>query len=302
MLDRVKLSLWCPGCLPGYQLPFYSASLNGLFAEYDLLVEILDPPPPPGTRNADRVADGEADFSLTAVSYFLMAQGKRPSPFGARFIGVVHHKTPFGVVVMAGSDIETIDHLAGRVLGRSTFNDWAVRECTLAMADKGVGPPECVGVDHFDFSGSLLRGEIDMRACFTDTLAVLASTLGAPLRRVELGLDIYGSGLIASDRVSDDVAWRMAQATSAALELQRSDPGGLIAEFCKRFPRRDPEVVRHSWDLLVPYAFPAGGAGSMSADRWTASLAWYRRAHGLAPRPLEEVVRPDLLEALAAAE
>lgn len=47
-----------------------------MFAEHDLAVEFLDPPP--GGRAATlRVASGGADFCLTGVTYYLFAIGRR---------------------------------------------------------------------------------------------------------------------------------------------------------------------------------------------------------------------------------
>jgi ABC-type nitrate/sulfonate/bicarbonate transport system substrate-binding protein len=295
MADRVRLSLFCPSCLPGYHLPFFTAVTRGVFADHDLVVDILDPPPPPGTANTHRVAGGGADFGLTGVTYFLLALKEAGDRLPARFVSVIHQRSPLGAIVAEDSDIETAADLSGRRMGRGRYTGWLADECGQALADRGLESPVFVDLLQGDAPYALGRGDVDACATMVDTIAGIAAKSGLEVRAVALGPDVYASGLIAGDGVPTDVVERMRQALFAAFALQEADPASAVAEFCERFPDVLPSVATAGWAHLQSYAAAgAGGVGAMDAVRWAATVDWVSRAHGLPPVAPERVHRPEL--------
>jgi len=292
--DRVRLSLFCPSCLPGYHLPFFTGVASGVFAEHGLVVDILDPPPPPGSTNAHRVATGGAEFGLTGVTYFLFARKEAGGRLPARFVAVIHQRSPLGAIVAEDSDIGVPEDLPGRRMGRGELTGWLADECGQALADRGLGPPAYVELPHGDAPYALGRGEVDVCATMVDTLNGIAVKGGLPVRGIGLGPDIYSSGLIAADSVPDDVVGRMRAAVAAAFAAQQADPESAVAEFCERFPDVQPRLARAGWDLLQPYAACEAGIGAMDRGRWHDTIEWIGRAHGLRPVDADEVYRPDL--------
>ncbi len=293
MADRVRLSLFCPSCLPGYHLPFFTGVASGIFADHGLVVDIVDPPPPPGSTNTHRVAEGGAEFGLTGVTYFLFAQKEAGENLPARFVSVIHQRSPLGAIVADDSDIESAADLPGRLMGRGELTGWLANECGQVLADRGLEPPAYVDLPHGDAPYALGRGEIDVVATMVDTIGGIAVKGGLPVRGIHLGLDIYSSGLIAADAVPSELVERMRVAMAAAFELQQADPESAIAEFCQRFGDVQPDVARAGWDLLQPYAAADAGIGAMDESRWSTTIDWLSGVHGFPQIDAARVYRPE---------
>ncbi|MGQ0743829.1 MAG: ABC transporter substrate-binding protein [Acidimicrobiales bacterium] len=309
MVDRARLSLFCPTCLPGYHLPFFTGVTQGVFAEYGMAVDIIDPPPPPGGANSRRVADGGAEFALTGITYHLQALEEAGGEMGARFVAVIHQRSPLAAIVPVESDITDPAHLAGCRVGRGEHTGWLADELGQVLDDRGLGQPEYVPLDHGDAPYALGRGEIDVVATMVDAMVGVGRKGDRPVRAVALGPDLYSSGLVAADSVSDDVVRRMRAAVAASFELQRLNPASAVAEYTARFTDVDPEAALASWRLLEEFAFfeadtgpdaaaasrrPVHQVGDMDASRWERTLRWIEGAHGLGPNRLDAVIRPSM--------
>lgn len=294
MADRVRLSLYCPTCLPGYHLPFFAAASSGMFADYGLIVEILDPPPPPGSTNIARVAEGGSDFCLTGVTYFLLAQKEAGDAFPARFVSVLHQRSALGAIVPEHSDMRTPADLGGRRVGRGEYTGWLADECIQAVADLGLEPPIPVPLANGEAPYALGQGDVDLVATFIDAMIGVGIKGQLPVRDIPLGADIYGSGLVANDSVSADVVNRMRSAVAAAFALGGDDLDAAVAEYCGRFGDVSPATARRSWALLEPFVGCPDGVGTMSRSKWERTLEWVSRAHGFGDVEPERVFRPDL--------
>ncbi len=254
---------------------------NGLFAEYDLAVEILDPAAGGGAANTLRVAAGGADFCLTGVTYYLFARREAGSGLAARFVAVVHQRSPLAAIVAAGSDIAQPENLAGRRLARSKATGWLPDELVATLAERGIASPEIVPVPYGGPPHALASGTVDIMATFLDTTSQQQPTSGISTRAIHLGREIYASGLVAGDRVPDDVVDRMVRAVRAAFEMQQRQPEGGVEQFCLRFPETAPERARETWDLLSPFVFAGPPVGSMEEDRWAETIGWLADVHSL---------------------
>jgi ABC-type nitrate/sulfonate/bicarbonate transport system substrate-binding protein len=252
---------------------------DGLFADHDLDVEILDPPTGGGRENTLRVASGGADFCLTGVTYYLLARREAGAGLGARFAAVLHQRSPLAAIVAAESEIAGPADLAGRRVARSEATGWLPDELVGALAERGIDPPVIVPVAYGEPPRALGRGTVDMMATFLDTTSQQQPTSGIATRAIHVGGEIYASGLVVADRVADDVVGRMVLAVRTAFEHQQRDPDGGIEQFCRRFPETRPERARETWELLAPFVFTGPPVGSMEPARWAATIAWLRGVH-----------------------
>lgn len=266
---------------------------NGLFAEYGLLVEILDPPPPPGTTNPHRVARGGADFCLTGVTYYLQALEEGGHGYPVRFVSMIHQRSPLGAIVPADCGIQTLEDLQGRRLGRLRLKDWLADEFVQSLADRGIAPPASVPLEGSP-EAALARGEIEIVPTFVDAINSVRNKGTRPVRAIHVGGDLYATGLLAGDRIPADVVERMRIAIAAALTQQERDPEAGLAEYLDRYPRSRREHALEGWALMAPYALSEGTPGRMDQRRWSMTLDWLSNVHGFPRFPAEWVYRPEL--------
>src|SRR5215831_4582630 len=218
-MDTVRLSFYCPGCEPGYHMPYIRAADDGLFARHGLNVELLEPAP--RVDNIVRVADGGADFCLTSVAYFLQAKTMR-DPLPARFVAVITRRTPMAAVVLDGSAVRSLDDLPGARVGGQA-GDGLLTEYLGAMAHMGLGAPPVVDVEYQSAPAALRDGVIEVMADFIDLQPRIRRTAG-PVRALAFGIEVYASGLVAADRLPLELVTRMRDAVIDALRQQRATP------------------------------------------------------------------------------
>ncbi|HET7488269.1 MAG TPA: ABC transporter substrate-binding protein, partial [Acidimicrobiales bacterium] len=278
-----------------YHLPFLSGARRGVFARHGLDVEVLDAPPPPWTANAVRVARGEVDFAASSVACFLLARTAAHGEFPARFVAVLHQRSPLAAVVPADSAMATVEDLAGQRIGRGRWAEWMAEEARQAVADHGVRAPEVVPVEWGEVSAALARREIDVIAVYLDAAAGMARRPSASgVRTVELGGDTYATGILANDRVPHDVIVRMRHALTDAFEAQRDDPEAGVELLCDQIPHVRADQVRAVWARLVPFVFGNRPVGTMGHRRWADTMAWARRVHGIGQLDAADVYRTEL--------
>lgn len=269
---------------------------SGLFAEYGLLVEILDPPPPPGTTNPHRVATGGADFCLTGVTYYLQALEEAGAGYPARFVSMVHQRSPLGAIVAGDSRFVSPGDLAGGRLGRVQIKDWLADEFCQALRDRGLDVPASVHLES-DPDRALASDDIDMVPTFVDAINSVRARGSRPVRAIHVGGEFYATGLVAADRLPHDLVCRMRAAVAAALEHQARDPEAGIAEYLERYPRSRAQHALEGWTMFAAHAIPGTpgtAAGAMDQQRWTATLAWLTQVHNFPCFPPEAVYRPEL--------
>lgn len=279
--------------MPGYHLPFFGALASGLFAKHGLDVEILDPPPGPDMNISHRVAAGGADFSLTGVTYHLFAHHDAGGDMPVRFVSMLQQRAGLAAMVPTSLGLTVPADLAGKRLAR-TRAAWLADELMQALADLGVSPlPEIVESPNGPVV-ALTSGAVDMTATFVDTLG-FARKVGVPMHQIHLGRDIYGSGLVAADRLPPDLVLRVVHAVADAFDAQRDHPIAGVQQFCERFPSVEPDRAAQSWAELEPYAFNDQPTGSMTLSKWQGTIDWLAPVHGLRVGSVGEIVRPELI-------
>jgi NitT/TauT family transport system substrate-binding protein len=291
----VRLSFYCTTCLPGYHLPYLAAAANGLFADFGFDVELLDPEG--GPANVQRVADGGADFCLTSVAHYLNARA-RYGDLPARFAAIVVQRSPMAALVAAGSSIATPADLSGRRLGGPAAGGM-VLEYQAALDRLGLGRSELVDLDYREAWTALAEGRVDAVADYVDIQPRLQRLSGIDVRAVPFGLDVYSSGLVAADRLSDERVTDMRAALVAALEAQRAAPEAGVDALVRRYPEIEPAAALEGWSLVEPYIFTDVPAGSMDPERWADTVAFSASAHGIAAPDPQSVYRPELAELVA---
>jgi ABC-type nitrate/sulfonate/bicarbonate transport system substrate-binding protein len=264
-----------------------------------LAVELLDPSGE--VDNSTRVADGDADFSLSRVAGHLVAASTEKD-LAARFVSVIVRRSPIGAFVPATSPAVRPADLSGlRVAGAA----WAMAEFVGGMTELGLDPAVVVPLSRSTGGGllqeacaMLARGGIDAVADYEDLLPRARRHSGIDVRSVNLGLDVYSSGLVAADRLSPELVERVVGAVVATLERQRRDPERGVVEVVARTPRVVPDDAREGWRLVEPRIFTGDPPGSMAADRWATSVAYLAKAHRVAA-PAERIYRSDPLSVSA---
>ena len=243
------------------------------------------------------MASGETDFSLSRIAGHLVAVAGSPEPLAARFAAVLVRRSPISAFVPAGSAATTPADLAGlRVAGAV----WAVAEFVGGMAELGLAPPAVVPLSRTSGGGLLQeacallgRGEVDIVADYEDLRPRARRHSGIDVRSVPLGLDVYSSGLVAADRLPQELIDRMVGAVVAALERQRHAPELGLADLLARSPRVVADDAREGWRLVEPRIFTGDVPGSMTLDRWDATVGYLTRAHRLPAVPARHLYRRE---------
>lgn len=267
-------------------LPLYAAAANGVFARHGLDVELAVAP-----RRA--LADGDVDACVTTVRSLLSADdGGFPAP--ARFIAVVHQRSPIAAMVAAGSELHRPADLGGRRLAVSRFG-WFLAEFEAALTHAGVGLPALVAVPATDAQAPLRRGEVDMIASWSELVAWTRRRAGIAVRPVAVGPPVYTTGLAVTDTMPGEVAGRLRAAFAEALAQPRDAVAVGLAECGERAPQVPATDVLEEWDLLHPNVLSSAGPGTMTAARWSDTLDWAASFHGLARLAIEDLCRTELL-------
>ena len=213
----------------------------------------------------------------------------------ARFVSVVVRRSPMCAFVPAASALTSPADLAGRRLGGPSGSR-LVAEFRSGMAALGLAEPELVPLDYSLAPATMASGDVDMVCDFVDLLPRVRRQAGVAVRAVPLGLEVYSSGLVAGDRLADDVVTRMQSAVAAALERQREDPEGGLDELARRYPDADPLEALEGWSLAEPNIFTGPVPGSSDPDTWARTIIHLAGAHGLPVPEPETVYRPELVD------
>ena len=268
--------------------------MNGLFADHGMDVEILEPAG--GPDNVVRVGSGASDFALTSVQHYLSARAAH-GDVAARFVAMVVQRSPIGALVPAGSTVQRPADLAGcRVGGDPTSHQ--VVEFMASLDHLGVARPTLVELDAGAARAALGRGDVDAIVALVDALPRRRRQAGVDLRAVRVGRDdVYGSGLLASDRLPDQLVAQVRGAVVAALEAQSRTPGAGLTQMADRYGDDRTDDAPEGWRMLEEFVFTDVPTGSMDAGRWQTTLEFLSHSRGLPVPEPESVYRPQFLGA-----
>lgn len=305
-MQRVRLMGWCSRTVSAMHLAVLAAAEGGLFAEHGLEVELVaatrapDFSLPGFAARARAVAAGDADFALTAVVYLLAAQTEARGRLPVRFIATAHQRNPIAGVVREDSGLRSPGDLPGARAARWEM-PWFSQEYAGALRYMGLEAP--VIVDAQGFQRALGSGEVDVFPVWMDdTTPVWTSNMtfhhdgaGFGVRVIALDIPVYSTGLVAADRLPDELVCRMRDAFTAGYKLQREQPELGLAAFRRRFPDVSEAHARANWAVHAPYVFAGVTPGSMNPGRWEETIAHTAATHGLSTFPGERMYRPALI-------
>ena len=267
--------------------------MNGLFADHGLDVEILDPSG--GPDNIVRVGNGESDFALTSVNHYLSAVAQH-GPIPARFVAIVVQRSPVGAMVRASSGFVAPDDLPGARLGGDPENPQVI-EFLASLDHRGIGRPALVELDNTAAREALTRGETDGIIGLVDAMPRRRTQSGVDLRAIRVGRDdVYASGVLASDRLPDDVVAQVREAVVAALEAQRAKPEAGLDTMTDRYADERTGDAPDGWRITQEYVFGDVPVGSMDAATWQTTLDFLCGIRGLVVPPPESVYRPQFAD------
>jgi NitT/TauT family transport system substrate-binding protein len=313
----VRLALYCTGCIPGYHLPCFAGAAREIYRRHGLSVEIVDPDP--GPANVLALTAGRYDMCLTSVAHFLNAKRTDPS-LDARFIFMLARRSHMAAFVVDGHVAEHGRVIRGHadldgasVLGEreSTF----VKEYLTFLGRIGATPGRIIETPYEEIMRALANGQGDVAADFADLLprfqAIADSASGARIRTLpfhESGLDIYGSGLVASGRLlheNADLARAAVQAFREAVISCRDDPDAGLDLLLEQIPNADPDLVIAGWNAGASLIFdgdePDSPLGTMNTEKWRRTIDFHADAYGT-PRDIDpsSVFDESLLAAVGA--
>lgn len=251
-------------------------------------VEIVDPGG--GSKNIAAVARGEADFTLTSVVRHYFNARIEFGEFPARFVAMVVQRNPLAVFVPEDSPCEKLSDLAGRSLATEVGSPHA-DEVPALFAELGLAAPRLVPCE--SAPAAVGRRDVDGMIGFLDGLPRNRRRAGVPLRGFPLDNQIYASGLLASDRLSEEAVWSMRTAMVAALERQRAQPEAGLEEYCRRYPETVPEEALEGWELVKPYVFTGVEPGFMADGQLEDTIGYAAGVRQVPAPPAATVYRPE---------
>lgn len=254
-------------------LPVFAAAAGGLFAEQDLDVELVNGQ----GSTTERLAAGEAEFGLTATLYFLRSQASQQSQLPVRFVVPFHQRDPIAALVRDDADMATVEDLVGRPAARWQLA-WMADAYTAALARTGLAAPEIVPVEG-DPSAALRTRDVEVVPSWAETIPV-RSYAGVGIRAIPFDLEGYASGLVAADRVDDDIVARMCRALVDGFTRQQAEPDPGLTAFCAHYPEVPRQDARENWRLFLPFA-QTTSPRSVDPALWAATVADIQAAHGL---------------------
>lgn len=297
--ERLSMAMYCTGCIPGYHLPCFAGETEDIFRRHALSIEIRDPLPQ--AENIIAVAEGRNDLCLTSVAHFLAARRQDPQ-LAARFVFMVARQSHMGAFVVRGREgrdgrrIKKHRDLDGAsVLGDagSAFG----REYTTLLGRLGLRPGPWVDVPYPDIMLALAEGRGDVAADFVDLLPrfqAVADPLGVRIDVMpfhEAGIDIYGSGLVASTQMLLERPQTVRAAVAAfreALLASHDNPALGLEALIDHVPAADPGLVVAGWEAgsALIFGAEATALGTMNAEKWRRTVAYHADAYG-GPRDID---------------
>lgn len=268
-----------------------AGTADGLFADYGLSVEIMEPAAK--ADNIKRVSDGSVDFCLTSFQHYLSAR-RLYGEINARFVAAVVQDSPIGALVRGDADCTEVSDLSGIVLG-SSLNSPHLGEVQLGLRRLGMNPASVQEVPG-DMYEALGTGVVDGLVGFVDGLPRARRDSGTGLTAVPVGLPVYASGLVAGSHVPIEAVVRVRAAVSETLRRQREERARGTAEMSSRYPYISKAIAEEGWLILEPYVFRGGDRPeNMERRRCEDTVEVACEARTLSQFPVEEAFHPQFV-------
>ncbi len=252
--DAVKVGL---NFIPyGLHIGFYVAKEHGFYRADGIEAEILK-----GAGSSDaiqKLGTGVVDIGFADLSSQILGMTRG---LKLKAVGIVLDRDPSVMISLKGTGIRTPKDLEGKSIGALTAS--ALRDTwpPLALHNK-VDSAKVTWVDMpgSAYVASLMSKKVHAIATYLTTLPsyeIQAKKLGeeiSVLAYADFGVDTYGSGIVATEKMlkeKPDLVRRFVQATLKGYAWAFENPDEAVQAFLKAHPESAPERVRREIKLVA---------------------------------------------------
>ena len=261
---------------------------RGLYASRHLNVELVRGFG--GTRTTNEVDQGMFEFGYGDPLSVVL---NRAHGGHARLVGIINQQWPAGLCyIREKHSIAAPADLKGLVVGGGQ-NSAVQTLLPLWLRQNGVDPAtvQILQLNPSVIIASLIEGKIDAAECWRGNSRPLfveeAKKAGLALDWLEyrqFGLDIYGSGVITTDRLiaeQPDVVRGFVQATFEGYAWAAQHPAEALEIVLKRYPMLDRTVTSGQIAEILALIASDAGAGSAQDAKMSRTLAFLAAANQL---------------------
>ncbi len=280
---------------------YFVAQEKGYYREAGLALDFLR-----GTGSADTirtVAAGRAELGFADSGVLVISRTNQPLP--VKTVAIVYNRPPHAIYCFEESGIRTLKDLEGKSVADTAGSAVPLMFPAVArLAGVDKEKVKWVVADSASLPAMLVSRQVDCVAQFTVGEPLLARR-AAPKKLVRLayadaGLDLYGSGIIASEAVlkdQPDLVRRFVAATVRGMEAAFADPAEAGRITNKVHPQieaaigqGETEAVR---ELAVTPVTRARGLGYIDPKRMELTRDVVADAFNLPRRiPVEDLYAP----------
>jgi NitT/TauT family transport system substrate-binding protein len=291
----VKVSLNAP--FDGSNAAFFLAQEKGYFAAEGLTVS-MDPSGGSGEA-VTRIGSGAYDFSFADVNVLLDFNAKNPASAG-KAVYMLYYRSPMAIASFAKSNINKPADLNGKKMG-GALSDGAFKLFPAYASLAGI-KPETVKWEYGDLrlrEAMLLKGDVDGILGFDSTMYFGLTKQGIKpadikfLYYSDMGMDMYGNGILASKKMLETKPAAVKGFVAAAAKGWRdavANPAAAIAALKKQAPLVDEklELEKLQWlikNQLVAAESTADGLGGIRPARMDKVVTMLSKAFDLPGKP-----------------
>lgn len=294
-LTEVKVSLNAP--FDGSNAAFFLAQEKGYFAAEGITVN-MDPSGGSGEA-VTRIGSGAYDFGFADVNVLLEFNAKNPGSAG-KAVYMLYYRSPLSIASFAKAGINKPADLVGKKLG-GALTDGAYKLFPVYASLAGI-KPDSVKWEYGDLrlrEAMLLKGDVDAILGFDSTMYFGLTKQGIKPADIkfqyysDLGMDLYGNGIVASKKMLETKPAVVKGFVAAAAKGWRDavgNPAAAIAALKKQAPLADEklEMEKLQWLIKNQITTPestADGMGGVRAARLDKSVAVLSKAFDLPGKP-----------------
>jgi NitT/TauT family transport system substrate-binding protein len=291
----VKVSLNAP--FDGSNAAFFLAQERGYFAAEGLTVN-MDPSGGSGEA-VTRIGSGAYDFGFADVNVLLDFNAKNPASAG-KAVYMLYYRSPLSIASFSKANINKPADLIGKKMG-GALSDGAFK-LFPAYASLAGFKTDAVKWEYGDLrlrEAMLLKGDVDAILGFDSTIYFGLTKQGIKpadikfLYYSDMGMDMYGNGIVASKKILDTKPAVVKGFVAAAAKGWRdavANPAAAIAALKKQSPLVDEklELEKLLWlikNQIVDPESSADGLGGIRTARMDKAVTMLSKAFELPGTP-----------------
>ncbi len=304
--DTVQYNLsWLP---QGSQSGIFIAIEKGYYAAQNLEVKLVRGYG--GLRTTNEIDQGLFEFGYGNPLGVILNRSKGGK---TKMVGSINDRYPAGLCfVKERHQIREPANLKGLTAGGAPGSPVQAM-LPIWLKNNGVNPADVklLQMEPGVLDASLIQGKIDLAECWLGSnrpiLESMAKMAGVTIDWIEYrkyGLDIYGSGLVTSEKIireRPDLVRRFVQATYRGYEYANKNPEEAGDAILKHFPTLDRAItlqqVRETAAFIVGPYTPERGLGWMDAKKMERTREFLATAYNVtATIPLDDIFTNEFLK------